>query len=161
MYFRTPLSVPFLKKLSARFLHCWKAVRPCCCTPDISCLGHCGVLPRIECVAPPMTGQWIFEFFRRGHPKLRNSPTILQYHWNLQVLTNVTVQVSSLCVVWFWRYDRFSAFAAFVRVKLQETKFLKHMNQEQLSAWLSLCAQASDYCCCLSIDSFLYTERCS
>ena len=35
MYFRTPLPVVFfLKQLLARFLHCWKAARPCCCTPD-------------------------------------------------------------------------------------------------------------------------------
>ena len=35
------------------------------------------MLPKIEWVATSMIGQWIHVFFRRGHPKLRNRPTIL------------------------------------------------------------------------------------
>ena len=80
MYLRTPLPVPFLKQLSARFPHCWKDARPCCCTPGIchrSCLGRWGVLPKIEWVAPSMIGQWIYVFFHRRHPNVRNRPTIL------------------------------------------------------------------------------------
>ena len=80
MYFQTPLPVPFLKQLSARFLHRWEAARPCCCMPDIrhrSYLGRWGVFPKIEWVASSMIGQWIYVFFRRRHPKLRNRPTIL------------------------------------------------------------------------------------
>ena len=80
MCFRTSLPAPFLKQLSARFQHCWQAARPCCCTPDIcprSCLGRWGVLPKIEWVAPSMIGQWIYVFFRRGHPQLCNRQTIL------------------------------------------------------------------------------------
>ena len=80
MYFRTPFPVSFLKQLLAKFLHCWKATRPCYCTFDIchcSCLGRWGVLTRIQWVAASMIGQWIYEFFRRDTSKLRNSPTIL------------------------------------------------------------------------------------
>ena len=107
-----PFPARFLKQLSARFQHCWKAARPCCCMPDIcphSCLGVWGVLPKIEWVAPSMFGQWIHAFFRRGHPQLYNRQTILvslectgPYH--------VTVEVSSLSVAWFSRYNCFSAF---------------------------------------------------
>ena len=61
---RTPLPVPILKQLSARFLHCWKAARPCCCTADIchcSCLGRWRVLPKIEWIA---TGTCISQTIR-------------------------------------------------------------------------------------------------
>ena len=80
MYLRTPLPVPFLKQLSARFPHCWKDARPCCCTPGIchrNCLGRCGVLPKIEWVARSKIGQWNYVVFRHRHPKLRNRPAIL------------------------------------------------------------------------------------
>ena len=80
MYLRTALPVLFLKQLSARFLHCWKDARPCCCTPGIchrSCLGGWGVLPKIEWVSQSMIGQWIYVFFHRRQPKVRNRPTIL------------------------------------------------------------------------------------
>ena len=51
MYLRTSLPVPFLKQLSARFPHCWKDARPCCCTPGTchcSCLKRWGVLWKLS-----------------------------------------------------------------------------------------------------------------
>ena len=50
-----------------------------------------------------------FVFFRCGHPQLCIRPTKL-VSLELQVLANVTVQVSSLCVVWFSRYNNFFTF---------------------------------------------------
>ena len=51
----------------------------------------------IEWVTSSMIGQYIFVVFRYGHPKLQIRPTY-QYHWNVQVLTNVTV-VCICCMV--------------------------------------------------------------
>ena len=51
-----------------------------------------------------MIGQWIYVFFAVDTPSYAIGQQYY-YHWNLQVLTNVTVQVSPLCVVWFSRYN--------------------------------------------------------
>ena len=58
---------------------------------------HCCRSWNIEWVAPSVIGQYIFVIFCCGHPKLQIRPTY-PYHWNVQVLTNVTV-VCIRCMV--------------------------------------------------------------
>ena len=52
------------------------AARPGICH-HIVALGAEGVLPKIEWVARSMIGQWIYVFFHRRHPNVRNKPTML------------------------------------------------------------------------------------
>ena len=51
-----------------------------------------------------MIRQWIYVFFAVETPNYEIGQQYW-YHWNLQVLTNVMVQVSSLRIVWFSRYN--------------------------------------------------------
>ena len=81
MYLRTALPVPFLKQLLARFRTVGKMQDPAAASlvfVTVVALGAEGFCRQLhEWVAPSKIGQWIYVFFHRRHPKVRNRPTIL------------------------------------------------------------------------------------
>ena len=100
MYFWMPLPIPFLKQLMARFLHRWGARKHCFCMPGIHhCLGIEGCCWNIERVVPSII--------------VVDSPAPLGlrywYHWNVQVLTNLTCLYALCCscsCFWFIHFRR-------------------------------------------------------
>ena len=96
------------KACNSKFLKLQELAAACLKFVAIAALTAEGCRLYVEWVNPSINRQQICAVFRCRHPQLH----IRWYQWNVQVLTNVTVQVLFLYGVWFLSYSCFSCFYA-------------------------------------------------